>query len=165
MTRASFYQSEQIVQQIVNQIGNELTLETLQGRDSDQAMIEREEQTWYRKEASFGSYQTLYGEVTLARHLYQTSAGGAMRCPMEENCQLSFGAATPLLAETPSFKVSAMTPGEASQDLTKHELRLSSSFIRETAQIVGRIAIEKARAWQLQAPSPRNPRRSRCDGA
>jgi hypothetical protein len=154
MTQASFYQSEQIVQQIVNQIGKELTLEMLRRRDCDRPTIEHKGQTWYRKEASNACYQTLYGEVTLARHLYQTSAGGPTRCPMEEHCQLSFGAATPLLAEMLSFKVSAMTPGEASQDLAKHGLQLSSSFIRETAQKVGRIAIEKARAWQLQAPSP-----------
>jgi hypothetical protein len=154
MTQASFYQSEQIVQQIINQIGKELTLEMLQSRDCDQATIEREGRIWYRKEASKGSYQTPYGEVTLARHLYQTSAGGATRCPLEENCQLSFGAATPLLAETLSFKVSALTPGEAAQDLAKHGLQLSPSFIRETAQKVGRIAVEKATAWQLQAPAP-----------
>jgi hypothetical protein len=154
MTQASFYQSEQIVQQIVNQIGKELTLEMLRRRDCDQPTIEREGWTWYRKEASNASYQTLYGEVTLARHLYQTSAGGPTRCPMEEHCQLSFGAATPLLAEMLSFKVSALTPGEVSQDLAKHGLQLSPSFIRETAQKVGRIAVEKATAWQLQAPSP-----------
>ena len=154
MTQASFYQSEQLVQQIVNQIGKELTLEMLHSRDCDQAMIEREGRTWYRKAASNSSYQTLYGEVTLDRHLYQTSAGGATRCPLEENCQLSFGAATPLLAETLSFKVSAMTPGEASQDLVKHGLQLSPSFIRETAQKVGQIAVKKATAWQLQATAP-----------
>jgi hypothetical protein len=157
MTQVSFYQSERIVQQIVNRIGKQLTLEMLQGRDCDQATIEREGRTWYRKEASNGSYQTLYGEVTLARHLYQTSAGGSTRCPMEENCQLSFGAPTPLLAETLSFKVSAMTPGEASQDLARHGLRLSPSFIRDTAQKVGRIAVEKATAWQLQAPAAPTP--------
>src|SRR5262245_55857814 len=103
MTQGSFYQSEQVVQQIVNQIGKELTLKMLQSRDCDRAMIEREGQTWYRKESSNGSYQTLYGEVTLARHLYQTSAGGLTLCPMEESCQLSFGTATPLLAEMLSF--------------------------------------------------------------
>jgi len=41
---------------------------------------------------------------------------------MEKACGLSFGGATPLLAETLSFKVSALTPGEVAKDLTKHGL-------------------------------------------
>src|SRR5262249_6527511 len=107
MALESFYQSEKRVQQIVNNIGKELTREILQSRDIDNKTIERDWQTWSRKEVSTGHYQTLYGAVTFSRHLYQTSAGGATRCPMEEACGLSFGAATPLLAEMLSFKVSA----------------------------------------------------------
>jgi len=76
---------------------------------------------------------------------------------MEEACGLSFGAATPLLAEMLSFKVSALPPSEVAKDLAKHGLRLSPSFIRDVAQQVGRLAIEKARAWQLEAPSPQAP--------
>jgi len=153
----SFYQSEIRVQQIVNNIGKELTREILQSHDIDDKTIERDGQTWYRKEASAGHYQTLYGEVTVSRHLYQTSVGGATRCPMEEACGLSFGAATPLLAETLSFKVSALTPGEVAKDLTKHGLQLSPSFIRDIAQQVGRQAVEKATTWRLEAPPPQAP--------
>ncbi|MGH9751989.1 MAG: hypothetical protein ACREA2_04335 [Blastocatellia bacterium] len=153
----SFYQSEKQVQQIVNNIGKELTHEMLQNRDIDLPTIERHGKTWYRKEASAGYYQTLYGEIIVSRHLYQTSAGGATCCPMEEACQLSFGSATPLLAEMLGFKVSALTPGEVAKDLTKHGLRLSPSFIRETATQVGQIAIGKATTWQLKAPPPEVP--------
>jgi hypothetical protein len=129
MAQESFYQAEKQVQQIVNEIGKELTREIMQSHDLDDKTIEHEGQTWYRKEASAGHYQTLYGQVIVSRHLYQTSAGGATCCPMEEACGLSFEAATPLLAETLSFKVSALTPGEAAQDLTRHGLELSPSFI------------------------------------
>jgi len=157
MATESFYQSEKRVQQIVNNIGKELTREILQSRDIDDQTIERDGRTWYRKEASAGHYQTLYGEVIVSRHLYQTSAGGATRCPMEETCGLSFGAATPLLAEMLSFKVSALPPGEVAKDLAKHGLQLSTSFIRDLAQQVGRLAVEKATTWQLEAPSPETP--------
>jgi hypothetical protein len=154
LSQTSFYQAEQAVQQIVNQIGKELTLSLLQSRAAGPPLLESDGQTWYRKEASAGHYQTLYGAVTLARHLYQTSAGGATRCPLEETCQLSFGTATPLLAELLSFKVSALTPGEVAQDLRKHGLQLAPSFIRETAQKVGQLAVAKASSWQLQAAAP-----------
>jgi phenylpyruvate tautomerase PptA (4-oxalocrotonate tautomerase family) len=153
----NFYQAEKRVQQIVNQVGQELTREILQSHDVDDQTIERDDQTWYRKEASLGHYQTLYGEVSVARHLYQTSAGGATRCPLEEACGLSFLAATPLLAETLGFKVSALPPGEVAQDLTKHGLQRSPSFIRAVAQQVGQIAVEKATAWKLEAPAPQAP--------
>src|SRR5262245_6486256 len=119
MKLESFYQSEKQVQRIINHIGKELTREMLQSRDIDAKTIERDGQTWYRKDASTGHDQTLSGEILVSRHLSQTSAGGATRCPLEESCQLSFGAATPMLAEMLSFKVSAMTPGEVAQDLAK----------------------------------------------
>jgi hypothetical protein len=157
MALESFYQAEKEVQQIVNEIGKEMTLAILRSRDIDDKTIERDGQTWYRKEASTGHYQTLYGEVSLSRYLYQTSAGGATLCPMEEECGLSFLTATPLLAETLSFKVSALTPGEVAKDLTRHGLELSPSFISDVAQQVGQIAVEKATAWKLEAPTPEAP--------
>jgi hypothetical protein len=157
MALESFYQSEKRVQQIVNNIGKELTRKILQSRDIDDKAIERDGQTWYRKEASDGHYQTLYGAVIVSRHLYQTSAGGATRCPMEEACGLSFSAATPLLAEMLSFKASALPPVEVTKDLAKHGLQLSTSFIRGIARQVGRLAVEKATTWQLEALSPQAP--------
>lgn len=157
MRQESFYQAEREVQQLVNQIGKELTLEMLQSRETNQQMIERDGQQWYRKEASVGHYRTLYGEVRVKRHLYQTGGGGATRCPLEEDCRLSFAGATPLLAELLSFKVSALTPGEVAQDLAKHGLNLSLSFIRQTAQRVGQIAVEKTAGWNLESPAPSAP--------
>lgn len=157
MALENFYQSERRVQQIVNNIGKELTREILQSHDTDNKTIERDGETWYRKEASTGHYQTLYGAVTVPRHLYQTGAGGATRCPLEEACGLSFGAATPLLAEMLGFKVSALSAGEVAKDMAKHGLQLSTSFIRDVAQQVGRLAIEKAMTWQLEAPPPQAP--------
>jgi len=157
MMQESFYQSELSVQQIVNRVGAELTREMLEHRQIDSPTIEGEGQTWYRKDASPGHYQTLYGEIGFARHLYQTSAGGVTRCPLEENCGLRFGAATPLLAELLSFKLSALTASEVAGDLTKHGLSLSASFIRDTGQQVGQIAVEKATVWQLKSPPPQAP--------
>lgn len=150
MTQGAFHQSEKTIQQIANRIGNELTLKMLESRNTTQPTIERDGRIWYRKSASNGSYQTLYGTVALARHLYQTGDGGKTSCPLEETCQLSFGAATPLLAELLAFKVSALPP-EVAQDLAKHGLELSPSFIRQTAQRVGQIAVEKTPDWKLEA--------------
>ena len=96
--------------------------------------------TYYRKETSLGHYQTLYGEVALSRYLYQSSAGGATLCPLERNCQLSFGAATPLLAEVVSLKLASASAGEVAQDLAKsHGLSLSATYLHHLAQQVGQV--------------------------
>ncbi|MBO0860292.1 MAG: hypothetical protein J2P21_17820 [Chloracidobacterium sp.] len=101
--------------------------------------------TYYRKEASTGHYQTLYGEQMVERHLYQTSAGGETICPMEINCQMIFGSATPLLAEIASFKLVSMTGTEAERDMAKsHGLKLSDNYLREIALQVGKSASQIA---------------------
>ncbi len=124
-------------------VGRALVQELLQSKSQGEPILERDGQRWYRKAASTGHYHTLYGEVTVERHLYQTSTGGETPCPLEEECHLSFASATPLLAEVLSFKVSAMTPHEVAQDLTKQRLLLSPSFIQQTAQRVGQLAVQK----------------------
>jgi hypothetical protein len=157
MPQRSFYQGEQAVQRIVMAVGRELVRELLQTKNITEPTVEHEGQRWYRKEASLGHYHTLYGEVAIERHLYQTSAGGETRCPLEEGSQLSFASATPLLAEVLSFKVSAMTPTEVAQDLTKQGLALSPSFIQQTAQRVGQLAVRKRSRWEVRSPEPERP--------
>src|SRR5262245_1567264 len=114
--------------------------------------LEWQGKTYYRKAASPGHYQTLYGEVVLARHLYQSSAGGATLCPLEVTCQLRFGSATPLLAEVVSFKLASAPAGEVAHDLSKsHGVALSTTYLHRLAQQVGRLAVDKQAAWHLQA--------------
>jgi hypothetical protein len=76
---------------------------------------------------------------------------------LEEACQLSFASATPLLAEVLSFKVSAMTPHEVAQDLAKQGLVLSPSFIQQTTQRVGQLAVQKRTQWDVRSPEPERP--------
>lgn len=73
-------------------------------------------------------------------------------CPMERNCQMEpFGSATPLLANVIAFKVSAMTPGDVALDLEKcHGVAAAPSYIAETAQAVGQIAVDKKETWELR---------------
>jgi hypothetical protein len=156
--QASFYEGEVRVRELLKLIGQELTMQLLRRKDVETPTLELEGQTYYRKAATLGHYQTLYGEVVLARHLYQTSAGGATLCPLEVTCQLRFGAATPLLAEVVSFKLASAPAGEVAQDLAKsHGLSLSATYLHHLAQQVGQIAVEKHGAWHLQAavaPAP-----------
>jgi hypothetical protein len=150
--QATFYAGEVRVRDLLKLIGHELTLDLLRSKAGDAPTLEWEGQTYYRKEASPGHYHTLYGEVVIARHLYQTSAGGATLCPLERTCRLSFGGATPLLAEVVSFKLASAPAGEVAQDLAKsHGVSLSASYLHHLAQQVGQLAVDKQAAWHLQA--------------
>jgi hypothetical protein len=156
--QAAFYEGEVQVRDLLKVIGQELTVHLLRSKAVDAPTVKWEGETYYRKETSLGHYQTLYGEVVLSRHLYQSSAGGATLCPLELHCQLSFGAATPLLAEVVSFKLASAPAGEVAQDLAKsHGLSLSATYLHQLAQQVGQIAVEKHAAWHLQAAAAPAP--------
>ncbi len=114
--QASFYEGEVQVRDLLKRVGQELTVHLLRSKAMEAPPLEWEGKTYYRKDAAPGHYQTLYGEVVLSRHLYQTSAGGATLCPLERNCQLSCGAATPLRAEVVSFKLASAPAGEVAQE-------------------------------------------------
>jgi hypothetical protein len=155
---APFYQGECHVRALLQLLGQELTAHLLQSKDVSAPRLEVEGQSYYRKEASPGHYQTLYGEVVVSRHLYQSSAGGATICPLEINCHMRFGSATPLLAEVISFKLASQTAGEVEQDLAKsHGLALSDTYLRQLAQQVGQLALDKRASWHLQSPAPTAP--------
>ena len=94
---AGFCESEASVRDVLKVAGQELTIDLMRRQQVEAECVDIDGQTYYRKEASVGHYQTLYGELALERHLYQTSVGGQTICPLEINCQMNFGSATPLL--------------------------------------------------------------------
>jgi hypothetical protein len=152
LQQASFYAEEVAVRELLKVIGRELAVQLLRSKDVETPTLQWEGQTYYRKAATPGHYQTLYGEVVVSRHCYQTSAGGATLCPLERTCQLSFGSATPLLAEVVSFKLASQTASEVAQDLAKCPgVTLSATYLHHLAQQVGQIAVEKHAAWHVQA--------------
>ena len=153
--QGDFYQGKQCIRHVVSAVGQELTRQLLESKVTSAPTLCHAGQVWYRKAESAGHYLTLYGPLTVIRPTYQTSAGGETVCPLEAACQLAFGAATPLLAEVLSFKLSALSAREVAQDLAKtHGLELSPSFLQQTAQRVGQVAVEKATRWHLSEPTP-----------
>ncbi len=151
----SFYQGELTVQEILNVTGQELTTDLLRQHEVTDERWEYEGQTYYRKEASVGHYQTVQGEIAMSRHLYQTSGGGATVCPLELKAGLKFGSATPRLAEVVGFKVASATPREVAQDLEKSTcVKLSASYLSEVAQQVGAAALARQTPRVLATPEP-----------
>jgi len=150
---ASFYSGEVQVRDVLQVIGQAFTRELLRSKEVTVARLEQEGQTYYRKAATPGAYQTPYGEVVVERHLYQSSAGGMTICPLEQQCQLRFGSATPRLAELVSFKLASQTAREVEQDLaTCQGLALSDTYLRELGEQVGQRALERVGGWHLDGP-------------
>ena len=118
-TQAAFYAGEVHVRDVLQVIGQALTKEVLQAKEVSTPRVEHDGQTYYRKAAPPGTYQTPYGAVVVERHWYQSSAGGATICPLEQQCQLRFGSATPRLAELVSCKLASQRAREVEQDLAK----------------------------------------------
>ena len=170
LQQGNFYQGEQQIQHVVTAVGQELTRQLLESKVTSEPTLCHAGQVWYRKADSAGHYRTLYGSLTVTRPAYQTSAGGETFCPLEADCQLTFGAATPLLAEIISFKLSTLSAREVAQELAKtHGLVLSATFLQQSAQRVGQVAVEKATSghhrrdgagWHDPAPSRRRLQRS-----
>lgn len=156
--QAAFYSGEVQVRDVLQGIGHALTRELLQAHDVALPRVEYDGQTYYRKAATPGAYQTPYGEVVVERHLYQSSAGGATICPLEQQCQLRFGSATPRLADLLSFKLASQTAREVEDDLAKCQgLRLSDTYVREVGEQVGQVARDRVGGWHLEGPALTTP--------
>jgi hypothetical protein len=73
----------------------------------------------------------------LARHLYQSSEGGATLCPFEENARITAGSATPHLARSLAHKYANENARAVVRDLLEnHGRKLTPSYVADVAQAV-----------------------------
>ena len=93
------------------------------------------------------NYETPYGQVSIDRHVYQTSQGGATYCPLDDSARI-VGSATPKLAQVISNKYSRSSVDEVKDDLyDNHGRKISRSNIQVVADKIGDIAIGKQGSW------------------
>ncbi|EKU98290.1 hypothetical protein Lepto7375DRAFT_7556 [Leptolyngbya sp. PCC 7375] len=100
--------SENEIQQGLNLAGQLATEKALEQFDSDGSPIERSGQRWTSKGKDAKVYQSPYGPVQVARHLYQTSEGGSTFCPLETDARM-IRTATPRFAKQISHKYAEMS--------------------------------------------------------
>src|SRR5215813_8287671 len=75
--------TEQAIQQALNEAGLLATTEALKQFDTDGSPLQIGQARYTSKGQEPKGYQTPYGEAIVARHVYQTSQGGATFCPLE----------------------------------------------------------------------------------
>jgi len=79
----SMLKSEEAILEALNEAGTIATEEALKQFDTDGSEIEVNGQKYTSKGCEPKTYQTPYGETNIARHVYQSSAGGQTYCPLE----------------------------------------------------------------------------------
>ena len=89
-------QTEEVIQEVLNEAGVLASKAALEQFDTDGSPIEIGGARWTSKGQEPKIYQTPYGEAVVARHVYQTSEGGATFCPLEREARI-------IITSTPRF--------------------------------------------------------------
>ena len=144
--------SEDAIQSALNLAGQLATEKALEQFDSDGRPLERSGQRWTSKGQESKVYQSPYGPIQVARHVYQTSQGGSTFCPLETDGRI-IRTATPRFAKQISHKYAEMSSVRVAADLKEnHGRAVARSFIQNLAETVGTVALAKAEDWHYQTP-------------
>ena len=79
----SMLEAEESILRSLNEVGTVATGEALKRFDADGDPIMLGGTKWWSKGEQSKNYNTPYGVVTVARHVYQTAEGGETFSPME----------------------------------------------------------------------------------
>ena len=144
--------SEELILDQLNDAGRLATAECLEGFDSDGSPIEVGGIKFTSKGRVSKGYQTPYGEVSVARHVYQTSEGGRTYCPLDQSARV-ICSSTPRFAQMCSLKYGTTNASEAQRDLAKnHGRKVSRCFLQDIAQAVAEVAQSKEERWSYTQP-------------
>jgi hypothetical protein len=100
----SMLDSEGKIQEGLNEAGCIAAREAMKHLDTDGSAIKLGKKIWRTKGQEEKAYQTPYGEVVVARHVYQSAGGGKTYCPMERNARIVV-TSTPMFAKQISSKM------------------------------------------------------------
>jgi hypothetical protein len=91
--------------------------------------------------------------VEVARHVYQTSKGGAVFCPLEQDARIVL-ASTPRFASQASHKMSELSAPAAQKDLEmNHNRTVSHRVLQRLAEAVASVVQIKEESWSYTVPS------------
>jgi len=154
-TAVSFEQIEEALAKQLNQIGTGTTGHLLGDFDSNGNALQCQQgEKWTSKGRVKRLVETPFGAVPILCHVYQTSAGGAVRVPLEERARL-IGSATPRMAKMTAAKLAEMSCAAVARDLEHNHLRpLSKSYAQDLGASVA--ALVTTRQGQLDDWRPQS---------
>lgn len=147
---------EEAILQAVNDAGNVATKEALTYYDTDGSSITIGGVKWFSKGPVPKHYQTPYGQVEIARHVYQRSRGGATYCPLEHDARIVV-TSTPRFAKLVSHKFANVASTAVQRDLAEnHGRAVARSYLQHLADAVGSVAQAKEESWSYTVPKLAN---------
>ena len=145
---------EESIQTHLNAAGVLASGKALEQFDTDGSPLEIGGVVYTSKGRQPKSYQSPYGKVSIERHVYQSSAGGATFCPLEVDGRIIV-TSTPRFAKQISHKYAEMSGPRVVNDLREnHGRRVPRSFVQTLAETVGSIALAQEERWHYQTPKP-----------
>jgi hypothetical protein len=148
----SMLDSEGKIQEGLNEAGCIAAREAMKHLDTDGSAIKLGEKTWRTKGQEEKAYQTPYGEVVVARHVYQSAGGGKTYCPMERNARIIV-TSTPMFAKQISSKIANGVAREVQRDLREnHGREVALSYIQRLSEAVGSIVQAKEEGVNYEPP-------------
>lgn len=148
----SMLDSENAIQEAVNEMGSVATGELLKTFDTEGEDIVLGAIKMTSKGLSNKCYQTPYGEVEIERHLYQAAIGGTTFCPLEREARIIL-TSTPRFAAQVSHKMAEMAAPPVKQDLERnHARKVSIALIQRLSEAVSAVAQIKEESWSYHVP-------------
>ncbi len=149
----SLLEMEEAILEATNAVGRCTTEEALKRFDTDGSPIRVGEIKLTARGCDPKEYQTPYGPVQVERHVYQTSRGGRIHCPLEQQGRIVRGA-TPRFAAQLSHKYAQLNVRGVQTDLEQnHGRKVATSYIQNVAEWVGSIAAAKEERWEYALPA------------
>jgi hypothetical protein len=148
----SMMQEEDEIQKALNEAGVLMTGAALEQFDTDGTPVYLGSTKLTSKGLVGKSYQTPYGEVRIARHVYQSSKGGRSFCPLEREARMIL-TATPKFAKMITSKYAETSATGVARDFEEnHQRPVTRSFMQNVCDAVGAVAFATQDSWGYTLP-------------
>lgn len=149
----SMLDTEERIQEALNEAGCIASREAPGHFDTDGSPIQIGPEIWRAKGQQPKCYQTPYGEVEVARHVYQRSGGGATYCPLERDARIVI-TSTPRFAKQVSGKLARGVAREVQRDLAENHARpVAVSYLQRLGEAIGTVVQVKEAEWECALPA------------
>ena len=143
----SMLDTEEAIQQALNEAGVLASGETLRPFDTDGSPLDIGSTRWTSKGQEPKAYQTPYGAVSVPRHVYRTAQGGTTFCPLERDARIIL-TSTPRFAKQISNKYGAGPAARVVRDLAgNHGRSATVCLVQDTAAVVAAVVQLKEEPW------------------
>jgi hypothetical protein len=148
----SMLDAEESILRGVNAVGDVATAEALKKFDADGSPIAIGDAKLYSKGKLPKNYNTPYGVVSVARHVYQPAEGGKTYCPMDAGARI-IRKATPRFAKIVSNKFAHAAAVPVMDDLEQnHGRSCLKATLQDLATHVGTVVQAKEESWSYATP-------------